>query len=152
MTRSLRWLLGIVGVLLGLYGGWLLLRRGHDLLNVAEWLAGGVILHDAALAGLTLAIAAIGLRLAPAPARAPLTVGFIVLGSVTLLAIPVLGRFGARPDNSTLLDRDYTAGWLVLLALTSVSVIAATAVRSRRHDGVRRIHGANHARHRAGDD
>ncbi len=48
--------------------------------------------------------------------------GFVVLGSATLLAIPVLGRFGERPDNPTLLDRNYTAGWLVLAALVAGGV------------------------------
>ena len=51
----------------------------------------------------------------------------VVLGTVTLLAVPVLGRFGARPDNPTLLDRDYTAGWLVLAGLTLVAVVVAAA-------------------------
>ena len=55
-----------------------------------------------------------------------------VLGPVTLLAVPVLGRFGERPDNPTLLDRDYTAGWLVLAGLTALTVAAAAVVRSRR--------------------
>ena len=53
------------------------------------------------------------LPLLPRAARAPAVVGFVVLGSVTLLAVPVLGRFGARPDNATLLDRDYVVGWVV---------------------------------------
>ncbi len=43
-------------------------------------------------------------------AKAPAVVGCVVLGSVTLLAVPVLGRFGERSDNPTLLDRNYTAG------------------------------------------
>ena len=55
-----------------------------------------------------------------------------MLGSVTLLAVPVLGRFGARADNPTLLDRDYIAGWLVLAGLVAVGVAAGTLVRSRR--------------------
>ena len=42
--------------------------------------------------------------------RAPAVAGLVVLGSVTLLAIPVLGRFGARADNPTLLDRHYGVG------------------------------------------
>jgi hypothetical protein len=68
----------------------------------------------------------------PRAARAPAVVGFVVLGTLTLLAVPVLGRFGARADNPTLLDRSYWAGWLVLAALTLVAVLAATLVRSRR--------------------
>ena len=52
-----------------------------------------------------------GVAAAPGRLRAPAAAAFVVLGSVTLLAIPVLGRFGARPDNPTLLDRHYVAGW-----------------------------------------
>jgi hypothetical protein len=137
VTRGLRMLLGAVGVLLAAYGGWLLVSRGHDLLDVGVWLAAGVVLHDAVLAGLALVVGALVVRRAPEPARAPLAVGLVVLGSVTLIAVPVLGRFGARADNPTLLDRDYTAGWLVLAALTAVAVGTAVLVRSRRRSGRR---------------
>ncbi len=131
MTR-LRVALGVLGVLVGLYGGWLVLSRGHDLLNLALWLAGGVVLHDGVLALAALAVGAVAVRLLPRPAKAPAAVGFVVLGSVTLLAVPVLGRFGARPDNPTLLDRDYTVGWLVLAGLVLVGVVTASLVGSRR--------------------
>jgi hypothetical protein len=128
----LRVALAALGLLAGLYGGWLLLSRGHDLVNVALWLVGGVVVHDAVLSVLVIALAALAVRAMPPPARLPTTVGFVVLGSATLFAIPVLGRFGARPDNPTLLDRGYLAGWLVLAGLTLVAVIVATLVRSRR--------------------
>jgi hypothetical protein len=127
-----RGVLGVVGVLLGLYGGWLLVSRGHDLVDVVVWLAAGVVLHDGVLAVLTLVLGALAVRLVPTVVRAPLAVGLVVLGSVTLLAVPVLGRFGARQDNPTLLDRDYTAGWLVLAGATAVAVAVAALVRSRR--------------------
>jgi hypothetical protein len=64
--------------------------------------------------------------------------GLVVLGSVTLLAVPVLGRFGARPDNPTLLDRNYAAGWVVLAAATAAGVVLAAYLgrrRERRHRG-----------------
>lgn len=123
-------------VVLG-YGGWLLVSREDQLVDVAIWLVAGVLLHDGALAVLTLALGALAVRLVPVAARAPVAVGFVVLGPATLLAIPVLGRFGARADNPTLLDRDYTAGWLVLAATTTVAVVAAALVRSRRRPGGR---------------
>jgi hypothetical protein len=132
VSRAVRGGLGALGVLLAVYGGWLLVTRGHDLDNVVVWLVAGVVLHDGVLAVATIVLGAIAVRLVPAPARAPLAVGFVVLGSVTLLAVPVLGRFGERADNPTLLDRDYTAGWLVLVAITAVAVVAASLVRSRR--------------------
>ncbi len=124
--------LGAVGVLLAGYGAWLLLSRGRELVEVAAWLAGGVLFHDLVVAGTVLLLAAVALRVLPRPARAPAATGLVVLGSATLLAIPVLGRFGARADNPTLLDRDYTAGWLVLAVLTVLGVVAAALVRSRR--------------------
>ena len=133
----MRWLLGAVGLVVGLYGAWLLVTREDHLLDVAVWLVAGVVLHDSVLAVVALALGAVALRAAPAPARAPLAVGFVVLGSVTLLAVPVLGRFGARADNPTLLDRDYAAGWLVLVGATVLAVAIATLVRSRRGTGRR---------------
>ena len=120
-----------VGTVLGLYGAWLLVSREDDLVEVATWLVVGVLLHDGVLALVAIALGALAVRLAPAPARAPLAVGFVVLGPLTLLAVPVLGRFGARTDNPTLLDRDYTAGWLVLAAVTAMAVLVAALVRSR---------------------
>jgi hypothetical protein len=124
--------LGTVGVLAGVYGAWLLLTRGHDLANVGLWLVAGVVLHDGVLAVAVLVLGALALRLLPQAARAPVVVGFVVLGSATLFAVPVLGRFGARADNPTLLDRSYWAGWLVLAGLTLAAVVAAALVRSRR--------------------
>jgi hypothetical protein len=124
--------LGALGVVLGAYGGWLVLSRGHDLLDLVLWLAGGVVLHDGVLAVLVLVVGTVAVRLLPAPAKAPAVVGAVVLGSVTLLAVPVLGRFGARSDNESLLDRDYTVGWLVLAGLVLVGVVVASLVGSRR--------------------
>jgi hypothetical protein len=124
--------LGAFGVAIGLYGGWLVLSRGHDLANLLVWLVVGVVLHDGVLAVVVLAMGAVVLRVLPRAARAPAVVGFVVLGSATLFAVPVLGRFGARADNPTLLDRSYWVGWLVLAGLTLVAVVAASFVRSRR--------------------
>jgi hypothetical protein len=126
--------IGAVGVVVGAFGAWLLLSRQDvdQLRNAAVWLVAGVVLHDVVLAAVTLLLGALVLRLLPQPAKAPAVVGFVVLGSVTLLAVPVLGRFGARPDNDTLLDRGYTVGWLVLAALTLLAVVVAAVARARK--------------------
>jgi hypothetical protein len=126
-------LLGL-GVLVGAYGAYLLLSRqdADQLVNAAIWLASGVVLHDFVLAPLVLGLVVAGARIAPAAARAPAATALVVLGSVTLLAVPVLGRFGARADNPTLLDRDYRAGWLALVGVVLLATVVATLVRSRR--------------------
>ncbi len=132
----MRDLLAAFGVLAGGYGAWLLLSRqdSDQLTNAAIWLIVGVVLHDGVIALLTLALAAAVVPRVPVPARAPVAVGFVVLGTATLFAVPVLGRFGARPDNATLLDRNYTAGWLVLSGLVLAAVVVASLIRSRRAD------------------
>lgn len=131
MTRVL---LVVVGVLLGAYGAWLLLSRQDTDGNVATlvWLGAGVVLHDFVLVPVVLVVMGLGSRLLPAAWRAPVALGVVVLGSLTLMAVPVLGRFGARPDNPTLVDRPYVTGWLVLAALVAVVVVAASLLRSRR--------------------
>jgi hypothetical protein len=133
----LRILLGGVGVVLGAYGAFLLLSRqdSDQLVNAAVWLASGVVLHDFLLASVVLGLVAAGARIAPAASRVPAASGLVVLGSATLLAIPVLGRFGARPDNPTLLDRDYTAGWFALAGVVLLATVVGTLVRSRRQQG-----------------
>ncbi len=132
-----RWVLGGLGVLVAAYGAWLLLTRqdGGQLVSAGAWLVGGVVLHDAVLAPVVVVLGVLLVRAVPRAVRAPVAVVGIVLGSVTLLALPVLGGFGRRADNPTLLDRDYGAGWWALAAVVVVVVAAGTLVRRRRGDG-----------------
>lgn len=126
--------LGVLGVALGLWGLWLLLGTADvaDLINIAFWLGGGIIAHDVLIAAVTIGMAALVGHVLPEAARAPATMGLVVLGAVTLVAIPVLGRFGAREDNPTLLDRNYIAGYLLIVAVVVASVTVASIIRSRR--------------------
>jgi hypothetical protein len=130
-----RLLIAVPGVLVGLYGLFLLIPLGFDnLLATAVWAGGGVIAHDGILAPVVLLACALALRLLPRAAQAPAAVGMIVLGTLTVVAIPVLGRFGARADNSSLLDRSYVPAWLVIAGLTLAAVALASvlAARNRR--------------------
>ena len=79
-------------------------------MTTAFWLAGGVVLHDFVLVPLTLAVCWLGARVLPAGRRAPVAAGLVVLGTLTLLAVPVLGGWGANSDNATILGRDYADG------------------------------------------
>ncbi|MDQ6642171.1 MAG: hypothetical protein M3Y66_06730 [Actinomycetota bacterium] len=121
----MRWLLCGAGFALGAYGVYLLLSLGSgNLVSTVLWLAGAVIVHDA-LIGPTLIVLGAGVvMLVPHRVRAPVAAGLVVLGTVTMTAIPVLGRFGARPDNATLLDRNYLAGWWIFAGLVVVATAA----------------------------
>lgn len=127
--RAVRLLLGAVGAGVAAYGVSLLLDLGlANLKATVVWLVGGIVLHDAVLAPLTIVIGAILVRLGRSGVRTgPLVIGGLVLSTVTISAIPVLGRFGARSDNPTLLDRHYGVGWFVLVAVTAVLTLVLLA-------------------------
>ncbi len=129
-VRGLLFVLGLAGLA---WGAKQVLGLGFDAsLNAGIWLVAGVLAHDGVLAPLVVVLALVAMRVLPAWLRGPLAAGLLVLGSVTLLAIPVLGRFGARSDNPTLLDRDYVGGWLVLAVITVACVAVASLLSWRR--------------------
>ena len=139
--------LGVLGAALAAYGGWLLLhtQNTHQVLAVGTWLVAGVLLHDAVLAPVTIALGwAAARRLSP-PVAAGAVVLLVVLGSASLVAVPVLVN-GAEPQtNPTLLVRDYPLGWLELAAacLALAALVTAAALRS---DQARRRNGADPGR------
>jgi hypothetical protein len=125
----LRLALGALGVAMGLYGALRFVQLDlADLLDALLWLAGGVLVHDGVLAPLTLAATWLGARLVPDRLRSRVVVALVALLTVTVAAVPVLGRFGARPDNPTLLDRHYLLGWLVV----AVVLLLTTLLPRRR--------------------
>jgi hypothetical protein len=131
-----RLLLGVLGVAVAAYGAWLLLQEDlTDLVATAVWLAGGVVLHDFVVVPLTLLLGLALTRLLPANLRAPLVGGLVVLGTVTLMAVPVLGGWGANADNPTILDRDYPAGWLVVAGVTMLVVMLMIMLRAGGRSG-----------------
>ena len=131
-----RLLLGGLGVAAAAYGAWSLLGEGlADVVTTAIWLAGGVVLHDFVLVPLTLGVCWLGARLLPPGRRAAVAAGLVVLGTLTLLAVPVLGGWGANSDNVTILSRDYSTGWLVVATLTVAGVLAGVVLSGRRSGG-----------------
>ena len=136
--RLLRGLLGAAGVVLVLVGLRHLLDLSRsDLLDLAAWLAGGVLLHDAVLAPLVMLVGFLLLPRLPSRSRAPAAVGLVVLLSVTLLAVPAIGRFGARPDVPSLLNRPYGVLWLLFALLVLAVVAVACVIRQRSSSAVR---------------
>ena len=126
-----RTLLAVAGALVGLYGAVRLIGLGWgNLVATLPWLAGVVVAHDALLAPLVALIGAAAAGRLPRWSRRAAVVVLVVLGPVTLLAVPTLGKFGAKADNPTLLDRQYVAGWVAVTGLVLVAA-ALLAVHDR---------------------
>ncbi len=125
----LRVLIGVVGLAMGAFGALRFLQLDlPDIVDAVLWLVGGVVVHDAVLAPLTIAITVLATRVVAPRARVRVTVALIVLVTVTVTAVPVLGKFGERPDNPTLLPRDYVLGWLVFAVLVLVVTLLSAPV------------------------
>jgi hypothetical protein len=129
----------VTGLAAGVYGVLRLLDLGwSNTRDTLVWLVGGVVLHDAVFAPLVLAVALVAVRWGRRDRLAPWVVALVIVVPVTLLGIPELGRFGARGDNPTLLDRHYWLGWSALVTLVVVAVAAGAAVAGRRRTTGRR--------------
>ncbi|MFC7359157.1 hypothetical protein [Nocardioides astragali] len=129
-----RLLVGACGASLALYGAALLLTRQAPAqwVEVALWLGAGVVAHDVVLSALVVAACFAGSRLLPVPWRAPALVALVVWGTLTVVAVPVLSRAGARADNPTLLDRPYLTTWCAISVIVVLLVAVTGFVRSRR--------------------
>jgi hypothetical protein len=130
-VTALRICLGSLGVLLGLWGAWLLVPVATaEPLSLGGWLLGGPVLHDLLLAPLTGAVALGVSRLGAW--RVPVAVGLVLTGVLVALAVPLLWRAHAGPPNPGLHDRPYPLGLLAALLVLWTPLLVVPALRRRR--------------------
>lgn len=129
--RILRAILLLTGVGFALWGVWQMRDFTHEqLASMGTWLAGGVILHDAVIAPVTVVLGVGAARALPGRLRAMAAMAFLVWATLTVAFFNVLSGQGGRPDNDTILHRPYVLSWLVLtVAIAVVALISAHASR-----------------------
>ncbi|WP_067471781.1 hypothetical protein [Nocardia amamiensis] len=128
-----RTLLAVTGVSLMCYAITLLLDvTTGDLLSIALWFAGGILLHDAVFAPLSVIVGLGARRILPRSWWAAAACGAVCTVALVLIAVPVLGRGHAVTGNPTVLDRNYPVGLAILLTVIWLLVLAATAKHRRR--------------------
>ncbi|MCW2749627.1 MAG: hypothetical protein JWR83_737 [Aeromicrobium sp.] len=129
--RATRGLLALTGIGFGLWGLWLMRDfTSSQLVSMVTFLAGGVILHDAILAPITVGLGVLAARLLPNHFRAAAAGAFLIWATLTVAFFNVLSGKGGKPDNTTVLHRPYLLSWLVL---TGVLLGAMVVVAHRRH-------------------
>ncbi|MEU4763354.1 hypothetical protein AB0H12_08870 [Actinosynnema sp. NPDC023794] len=126
----MRWVIGALGVVMGLWGAVLVLPLVS--VELALWFVAGPVAHDALLAPLFAGFGLLIARWVPKPWRAAARVGGTVTGVLVLLAVPLLWRPFAGGPNPGLVDRDYPVGLLVAVGVTWLGVLATTLVRRHK--------------------
>ncbi|MCC8251250.1 hypothetical protein [Saccharothrix luteola] len=126
----MRWVIGALGVAMGLWGAVLVLPLVS--VDLALWFVAGPLVHDVLLAPLFAGFGLLIARWVPKPWRAAVLVGGTFTGVLVLLAVPLLWRPFAGGPNPGLVDRDYPVGLLVAVGVTWLGVLAATLVRRNK--------------------
>lgn len=126
----IRILLALTGVGLGGYGAGLLLDNPPVIImRILVWAVVAAVVHDLVFAPVCAAIGMAGRRLIPLPWQSPVAVAGLCSVVLVLLAIPVFSRPGMRPDNMSVLNRDYPLGLAVALAVVWLCVPAYLLLR-----------------------
>lgn len=121
--RAVRVLLTVLGLAAGGYGALLLWEHPPVILGrILVWAVVAVVVHDLVFAPAGAALGFAGRRLVPAPWQSPVVVAGLCSVVLIVLAVPVYGKPGMRPDNPTVLDRDYVLGLWVSLGVVWLCV------------------------------
>lgn len=123
---------GVVGgggvVLVGLAGAWIDRADTHPL-QLAIWLGGAGVVHDALLAPVFVVVALLTTRL-PAWMRTPVRLGLAASALMTALAWPLVRQWGASPSNPSVLPLDYGRNLVAVLAAIWLAVAFVLVRRS----------------------
>lgn len=131
-----RWPLYAAGSAMIVFGLWgELFGADTNPLRWAELLVVAALAHDLVLAPVVLALGVVTRRLVPTRVRSAVQGAWLVSAVLLLVAIPGLGRFGAKADNPSVLPRDYPTGLAVgvgTVVLVATLGVVLRQVRQRR--------------------
>ena len=143
----MRAVLIVLGVAVGGYGAVLLLDNPPVIImRILVWAVAGAIVHDFVFAPVAAAMGFAGRRLIRGRWWTPVSVAGLCTAVLALVAVPVYAKPGARPDNLTVLDRNYPVGLWISLAVVWACVpayLVLTRLLPVRQDDVVEHQGAN---------
>ncbi|MEO6604403.1 MAG: hypothetical protein ABIN55_02195 [Aeromicrobium sp.] len=131
-VNAIRGLLILAGVGFGIWGIWLMRDFTREqLTSEAFWLAGGVVLHDAILAPVVVAIGFVASKVLPGHFRSSTATAFLIWGTLTIAFLPVLSGQGGKPGNDTVLGKPYVLSWIVMTLLLVGFAVGGSLLRRR---------------------
>ncbi len=111
----------------------LLLDRTAPVLGVGAWWLGGPLIVDLLVVPIVVITGVAISRFIPVGWRRDVAAASALSLLVSLVALPFLTGLGRRPDNPSLLDRNYWAGYLTLLVLIWGVPLVLRLFRRLRH-------------------
>jgi hypothetical protein len=99
---------------------------------VGVWLVAALIIHDGLLAPLVIGVGAALRRFVPDRGRRYLQLGLIMMGIVTVIALPLAYRRFTQPPGKAMLLQDYVLNWGVLLGVLGGITLILYAIRVAR--------------------
>ena len=138
----------VAGALTVGYGGLQLLQvliaGTAPVLGVAGWWLGGPLIVDLVVVPIVVVVGVGVRRVVPAAWRRSVSAALALSFLLGLVAVPFLTGLGRRTDNPSLLDRNYWAGYLALVAIIwGVAAVVTLAGRDRRLRRAARTAGAD---------
>ena len=108
----------VLGLVIAGYGAVLLWENPPVIIiRILVWALVGIVLHDLLFAPVCVALGFAARRLIPGKWWPPIGIAALCSVVLVLLAVPVYSKPGMRPDNMTVLDRDYPLGLWISLAI-----------------------------------
>lgn len=119
------------GILLGLFGAFRLLTQVSigDLVILAAWMIGAVVIHDGILSPVVVGVGWFIGRRVPPRARRYLQAALIAGGLIIVVAIPLILRRDSKPAVKALLLQNYAGNLTVLLAIVAIASLLLYAAR-----------------------
>jgi hypothetical protein len=102
--------------------------------ELAAWLLGSAVAHDAVLAPVVFGLGILVARAVPATVRRFVQGGLVASGMLVAAMLPFVGGWGRQPDNPSALPGSYGGGLAVVLGVVwaVVGLLAAREVRRTR--------------------
>ncbi len=131
--KLVRIVLGVVGGLLLAYGAGRLLHGLPlpTLFVLAGWMLAALVIHHGVLSPAVLAVGA-ALRSLPDRARGFVQAALIMVGAVTVIAIPLIIRQFSQPAGKAMLLQHYGINLAVLVGIIALGTLIAYAIRVAR--------------------
>jgi hypothetical protein len=99
---------------------------------VGVWLVAALIIHDGVLAPLVIGVGAALRRVVPDRGRRYVQLGLIMVGIITVVALPLAYRRSTQPPSKAMLLQDYVLNWGVLLGVLCGVTLILYAIRMAR--------------------